>query len=44
MSKIERDVRHGCVDCLHRDAPVAKEPCKGCKRWSNWVDKRVAEK
>lgn len=33
---MDRDVKHGCPDCLHYDKPTSKEPCKSCKRWSNW--------
>lgn len=37
----KKDVRHGCVDCSYYDYPVTKQPCKGCEKYSNWVDKRV---
>ena len=38
---VKKDVRHGCVDCSYYDYPVTKQPCKGCEKYSNWVDKRV---
>lgn len=38
------DVRHGCVDCGHYPLPCGKEPCKSCERWSNWKDKKEADK
>lgn len=31
------DVLHGCVDCVYREAPMQKQPCKGCTQWSNWM-------
>lgn len=37
----KKDVRHGCLDCVHYDYPVTKQPCKGCERFSAWEDKRL---
>ncbi len=34
-----QDVKHGCCSCAHYKLQMSKEPCKSCKRWSNWVDK-----
>ena len=34
-----KNVKHGCASCAYKDAPVTKEPCKSCERWSNWEDK-----
>lgn len=45
MSKAtERDVKHGCCSCFHYELPAAKEPCKSCDRFSNWVDKSDQKK
>ena len=38
VKPMKRDIKHGCVDCKHRDCSVAKQPCKSCERWSKWVD------
>lgn len=37
----KRDIRHGCLDCVHYDCPTTKQPCKGCERYSAWEDKRL---
>lgn len=33
-----KNVKHGCVDCVDYKTDVKKEPCKSCKRWSNWKE------
>lgn len=38
------DVKHGCCDCANYQAPTSKEPCKSCRRWSNWEDKAKVKK
>ena len=35
---MDREVKNGCCSCTHYKLPMSKEPCKGCKRWSNWED------
>ncbi len=31
------EVGHGCVDCAAYDFPMRKQPCAGCKNWSEWT-------
>lgn len=35
----DKDVKHGCVDCIAYKWDLKQEPCRSCDRWSNWVDK-----
>ena len=37
-------VKRGCLDCVSKETPCAKEPCKSCNYYSNWKDKKEAEK
>lgn len=33
-----RDVKKGCLSCIHKEVSTKKEPCKSCKDWSAWED------
>lgn len=35
------DVGRGCLDCLYKETPLKKQPCRDCERWSNWQPKEA---
>lgn len=37
------DVKRGCLDCRYRETPTGNQPCKGCERWSRWVEKEKGD-
>ena len=36
--KDARDVRHGCLSCLHFSKDARAFPCKDCEKWNYWED------
>lgn len=39
MANPNPDVGRGCLDCLHKETPTTKLPCRDCERWNKWQPK-----
>lgn len=39
MANSNPDIGRGCLDCLNKEIPATKLPCRDCERWSKWQPK-----
>lgn len=39
MPDSNMDIGRGCLDCLNKETPTTKLPCRDCEKWSRWEPK-----